>query len=150
MAEELPWEKVFKVQVVEEGEEKNRRFRIERRPWNGGVEIIVTPLEGKYKNVRWGVALTRDEYQRVKRVLAFLDRIDVPEELKLLYLIGFLNQEGIPSPTASILSALTGKKPSTVSVMLSHLRRKGLIEPKRHWRRVTLKRTIEPLELRRE
>jgi len=147
MSEAAPWEKVFNIPVVEGEEEKVQRFKIEKRPWYGGVEIIVTPLEGKHKDVRWGVALTRDEYQRVNRVLSFLDRIGVSEELKLLYLIGFLNQEGIPSPTVSVLSALMDKQPNTVSVMLSHLRREGLVTPKLYpWRRVTLYPSLEEEE----
>lgn len=113
------WRDIFAVPTLEEEEEADR-FSIERRRFDGGVEILVTRLED---GATWGRGVSEREYQQFKRIERYFDRANGDPHDRLIAAIG-----SVGSGPATFYAGLMGWKRSYTSRILSELRRRDMID----------------------
>jgi len=113
----MAWREIFEIPV--EGKPP-RKFSIERRRWDGGLEIIVTREKD---GAQWAKALSETEYKAWKHVDNYLLATSAGPHKRVLSAIGVLG-----SGTSTFFAGLFGWKRSYASRILSELRRKDLID----------------------
>jgi len=129
------WREVFEAPLIEEKKEK---YRIERRPWDGGIEISVTRIKD---NAKWGRGVSELEYREWKSVDRYLKGTGGTPHDRVLAAVGVLG--GVPS---TFVAGLLGWKRSYSSRILSEVKRRGLIEELPP-RRITFVRVPEIKEM---
>jgi len=111
------WREIFEAPIIEE---KREKYRIERRPWDGGVEVSVTRTKD---GAHWGRGVSELEYRDWKRVDDYLKATGGSPHDRVLAAVGVLG--GVPS---TFVAGLLGWKRSYSSRILSEVKRRGLIE----------------------
>lgn len=130
----LSWRNIFEIPVIEDKKKKTEKFLIERKPWDGGLEINVKRLRD---NAQWGKALSESEYKAWKYVDDYLLATRAGPHKRVLSAIGILG-----GGTSTFFAGLFGFKRSYTSRLLSELRRKNLTD-RLPPRRITLIRVPE-------
>lgn len=114
------WRDIFEVPVIEDKKEKPEKFLIERKPWDGGIEISVTRLKD---GAMYGKAVSELEYKAWKHVDDYLLATRAGPHKRLLSAIGILG-----GGTSTFFAGLFEFKRSYTSRLLSELRRNNLID----------------------
>jgi len=110
------WREIFEIPVSGRVE----RFRIERRPLDGGVEIHVTRLKD---GATWSKPVSESEYRAWRYIDDYLKGVGAPPHRRVLAAIGVLG-----SGTATFIAGLFGWSRGYASRVLSELRRRRLID----------------------
>ena len=132
------WRDIFEIPVMDGKKEKAEKFLIERKPWDGGMEISVTRTRD---GATWGKAISATEHKAWKYVDDYLVATKAGPHKRLLSAIGILG-----SGTSTFFAGLFGWKRSYASRLLSELRRKSLLD-RLPPRRITLIRIPTPEEV---
>lgn len=131
------WRDIFEIPVIEDKQKKTEKFLIERKPWDGGIEISVTRMKD---NAKWGKAISATEHKAWKHIDDYLVATRAGPHKRLLSAIGVLG-----SGTSTFFAGIFSWRRGYASRLLSELRRKGLID-KLPPRKVTLIRIPTPEE----
>ncbi len=131
------WRDIFEIPVIEDKQEKIEKFLIERKPWDGGMEITVTRVKD---GATWGKAVSATEHKAFKYVDDYLVATRAGPHKRLLSAIGILG-----SGTSTFFAGLFSWSRGYTSRLLSELRRKNLID-KLPARKITLIRIPTPEE----
>jgi len=131
------WRDIFEIPVIEDKKEKIEKFLIERKSWDGGIEVNVTRTRD---GATWGKAISATEHKAWKHIDDYLVATRAGPHKRLLSAIGVLG-----SGTSTFFAGLFSWRRSYASRLLSELRRKNLID-KLPARKITLIRIPTPEE----
>ncbi len=131
------WRDIFEIPVIEDKQKKTEKFLIERKKWDGGIEVNVTRNRD---GATWGKAVSATEHKAWKHIDNYLVATRAGPHKRLLSAIGVLG-----SGTSTFFAGIFGWKRSYASRLLSELRRKNLID-KLPARKITLIRIPTPEE----
>ena len=131
------WRDIFEIPVIEDKQKKTEKFLIERKPWDGGIEVNVTRIKD---GATWGKAVSATEHKAWKHIDNYLVATRAGPHKRVLATIGVLG-----SVTSTFLAGLMSWKRSYASRILSELRRKNLTD-RLPARRITLIRIPTPEE----